>query len=268
MHIKEVTMKTCSVCNATKDLHEFDKRRNTKGEQVATARCKACRREYMNPYNRKKSSKTGLSREDYLNSVRKPKLSSKQKEALAKQKWDAWYREELERMERRRSELLAKGVKTCSFCDEVKPLSQFSTRKRKRKDGSIYSSFYSECKTCRSSKAVKQRASLEGQAAIKAYRKSPAGKARAKRGRALYKKRNKQATPKWLTPEQRKQIVDIYEHMRDCRVVTGEDYHVDHIVPLRGENVCGLHVPWNLQVLPACVNMSKSNQIEDPLRTT
>ena len=37
-------MKTCSVCNATKDLNEFDKRRNTKGEQVERARCKACRR--------------------------------------------------------------------------------------------------------------------------------------------------------------------------------------------------------------------------------
>ena len=59
------------------------------------------------------------------------------------------------------------------------------------------------------------------------------------------------ATPLWLSPLQQKQIRDFY--VEACK--TG--LTVDHIVPLRGELVCGLHVPWNLQLLTRSENCSK-----------
>lgn len=67
------------------------------------------------------------------------------------------------------------------------------------------------------------------------------------------------ATPEWLTKEHHEQIKLIYAHAKECELLTGERYHVDHIIPLQGENVSGLHVPWNLQVLPADINIKKSN---------
>lgn len=72
----------------------------------------------------------------------------------------------------------------------------------------------------------------------------------------------KQAVPSWLTEKQMREIDDFYVLARDCEAVSGQAYHVDHIVPLKGVNVCGLHVPWNLQVLPADINLSKHNNYD------
>lgn len=65
----------------------------------------------------------------------------------------------------------------------------------------------------------------------------------------------KRATPAWLTAEQRRVIKVAYQIASE---LSGE-WHVDHVDPLRGEIVCGLHVPWNLQILPGDENRRKSN---------
>ncbi len=71
------------------------------------------------------------------------------------------------------------------------------------------------------------------------------------------------ASPKWLTKEQLSDITAYYRVAKKLEEVTGEKFHVDHIHPLQGKEVNGLHVPWNLQVLSATENLSKNNTTYD-----
>lgn len=69
----------------------------------------------------------------------------------------------------------------------------------------------------------------------------------------------KKATLSWLTKAHREKMVLYYKLAKKLSKINNMDYHVDHIVPLQGSNVCGLHVPWNLQIIPATENLSKAN---------
>lgn len=71
----------------------------------------------------------------------------------------------------------------------------------------------------------------------------------------------REATPPWLTKEHRKQIALIYREALRLSGETGVLHHVDHIVPLAGREVSGLHVPWNLRAIPAAENHKKSNKL-------
>ena len=80
---------------------------------------------------------------------------------------------------------------------------------------------------------------------------------------SVRKRRHREATPRWLTPAERLQMRDLYVQARKLTELTQERYVVDHIVPLRGEAVCGLHVPWNLRVITQDENLKKSNKHVD-----
>ena len=66
-----------------------------------------------------------------------------------------------------------------------------------------------------------------------------------------------QRTPPWVD---RKALQEIYFNRP-------EGHHVDHIIPLNGKDVCGLHVPWNLQYLTEEENLKKSNKVVIPCNT-
>ena len=185
-------------------------------------------------------------------------------------------------------------MKQCSKCKDTKEFSEFSKSKA-RKDGhsyvckpctrgyylakkDYYDNYNSQWREDNqdkvkarwqdyykdNSEVVKARAKKWAEANpdkmkafAKKFRKNNPDKINAKTAKHRAKRLN--ATPAWLTPEQLSEIQQYYWLAKDLQSVTGEPYHVDHIVPLQGENVSGLHVPWNLQVLPQDINLSKGN---------
>lgn len=78
---------------------------------------------------------------------------------------------------------------------------------------------------------------------------------------ANYRNRKEQRTPPWLTTEHYIQIQQFYSEASARTKRTQVKHQVDHIYPLKGTNSCGLHVPWNLQVITAQENQRKFNAL-------
>jgi hypothetical protein len=77
------------------------------------------------------------------------------------------------------------------------------------------------------------------------------------------RRKHREATPPWLSRKQKSEIRQMYQVAITLTQTTGEQYVVDHIVPLRSDVVCGLHVAWNLRVVTQSENLQKSNKLVD-----
>ena len=161
-------------------------------------------------------------------------------------------------------------MKVCSKCGEEKDLSCFSLRT----DSNTYRN---QCNACekqrlaashekhREKRLAKRRLRYEQnkeheKAVNKAWVQRNLAQMRSLCG--FYRAAKLKATPAWLNKEDRKQMTVEYALARWCSKTMGFKYEVDHIVPLQGKEVCGLHVPWNLRVIPQSSNRSKSNRLE------
>jgi hypothetical protein len=73
--------------------------------------------------------------------------------------------------------------------------------------------------------------------------------------------KRRKACPEWLTKAQKQEILDFYNLCKELQWLSNTKLTVDHIVPLHGTEVSGLHVPWNLQILPLEMNSSKGRKL-------
>lgn len=94
-------------------------------------------------------------------------------------------------------------------------------------------------------------------ASRRAWRQANPGKARALL--AKYRADKDQRTPPWVDL---KKIEQVYVEAQAMTQMMGEPWHVDHVIPLRGRNVSGLHVYANLQLLSGVENDRKGNRYD------
>lgn len=152
-------------------------------------------------------------------------------------------------------------MKTCCTCKELKPFIEF------HKNKSLKDGFQKRCKAC-----VKKSASAHYKENKDRYRQNYRTWRSSNLEKARELERNNFQNPsrkhkhrinqafrratklKATIPGYESELRQIYDN---CPI----GFHVDHIVPLRGKSVCGLHVPWNLQYLTPQENMKKGNKV-------
>ena len=143
-------------------------------------------------------------------------------------------------------------MKKCKICKKTKDLSLF------HKDKTGLQGRKARCKACQaiiSKAAYKYTMSLPGRREAKRARD---------RGRPFEKSayfKRMRARPKWAIP---KQIEAYYRKAREKTLKTGIKYSVDHIIPLIGRNVCGLHCEENLQIITLEKNLKKHRSTKAP----
>lgn len=124
---------------------------------------------------------------------------------------------------------------------------------------------YSRVKYSKESEVIKARVAL--------YRKNNAEKHlqcslnwqrnnpdKAGANRKSYRAQLKLATPQWLRKDQLKEMRALKDAATFLSSFFYERLDTDHIIPIRGKDVCGLHVPWNIQIIPKSINCSKGNR--------
>jgi len=98
--------------------------------------------------------------------------------------------------------------------------------------------------------------------ALKKYKQSEHGYVKRRTYSITAQKDRKKATPEWLNFEHKKRIRALVKTAHELEKTSEDKFHIDHIIPIKHSLVCGLNVPWNLQVITDKHNLFKNNKFD------
>lgn len=231
-HERAATVKDCLDCKQTKPVAEFYVKRRKSGALGYFAQCKVCfGKRSAQSYEKRKEAKLAKCRE----------YRQTNGERIADYMRDYY--------QRNKEAIIEK-------CREYQ-----SQAERKLADKIRQAERYKELR-----EEIRKRQN--------AYNATPEGRAKQRERYKRHYERNQdyytanrakrraaelKAMPEWVDS---KELLVFFKKARALTRKTGVKYAVDHIVPLRGRNVCGLHVPWNLQVITWQENAKKLNHFD------
>ena len=231
-----MTTKVCTKCSQDLQLSEYYK--HLTGKDGLHASCKVCYREAS-------SKRYHANPEQGKEKARKWRQANPEKVKANKQKWAA---ANPEKGREARQRYYAKNSGTIKERD--KRYRQKNPEKIKATN-QRYTAANPGKSTARNQKWVAANPE-RAKALVKQWAAANPGRRAASAAKRRAAKR--QAMPGWLSESQINEITQIYI---DCP----KGFHVDHLVPIQGATVSGLHVPWNLKSIPASENLRKGNKL-------
>lgn len=238
--------KACTKCGQVKAVTEFGKKsRNKDGLQH---HCKPCNRAEQTAAYARRGDEVRAKRRHYR---------SENKEHINAQK-QGYYHDDPERHREQKRRSYAKHIDKRREGSADYYRNNAEQEKKKRKERYYSNPDVQQATKDRASKWAEENPGRRKEIESKS-RAKPESKAKVAANVRKRQAAKLQRTPSWAN----QQLIDaFYLEARRLEDLTGIKFHVDHIIPLQGELVSGLHVASNLQLLPAHENISKSNNFE------
>ena len=249
--------KRCTKCKVEKLLEEFNKQKP--GKFGRGAQCKVCMAEYREANREQRRQYLAANRERLSEQKRQYNEANREKISEQRRRYREGNREKIAEQKRRYYEANREKIseKERRYYEEnreriAERCSQYNGKNSERIAAQKRQYYEANREQIVAQKRQYNEANREKRSE---WRRQNPEKGAANCAKRKAAKLNR--TPAWSDLEH---IKLFYEARQAISEATGKEYHVDHMIPLRGKTVSGLHVPGNLQIIPAERNMSKKNR--------